>query len=86
MLANMLEGGKTPVLPQVELEALGYRLAAYPLTLMSAAVRAMRGSLASLKRAETPHELVPFPELRRLVGFDAYDAEAARDAADDGER
>jgi 2-methylisocitrate lyase-like PEP mutase family enzyme len=83
MLANMLEGGQTPVLPHVELESLGYRLAAYPLTLVSAAVRAMRGALASLKRGETPAELLPFPELRRLVGFDAYDAEAARYAPGD---
>lgn len=29
-LANMVEGGRTPVLPAAELEALGYRLAIYP--------------------------------------------------------
>jgi 2-methylisocitrate lyase-like PEP mutase family enzyme len=86
MLANMLEGGKTPVLPHTELEGIGYRLAAYPLTLLSASVRAMRGALASLRRGETPAELLPFPELRRLVGFDAYDAEAARYPTRDGER
>jgi len=29
-LANMVEGGRTPVLPAADLEALGYRLAIYP--------------------------------------------------------
>jgi 2-methylisocitrate lyase-like PEP mutase family enzyme len=78
MLANMLEGGKTPILPPRELEAVGYKLAAYPLTLLNVAVRAMQGALASLARGESPPELLSFPELRRVVGFDDYDAEAAR--------
>jgi 2-methylisocitrate lyase-like PEP mutase family enzyme len=78
MLANMLEGGKTPVLPPAELEALGYKLAAYPVTLLSVAIQAMRDALASLARGESPSGLLPFAELRRSVGFDTYDAEAAR--------
>jgi hypothetical protein len=40
-LANMLEGGSTPILPPKELEAMGFKIAAYPLTLMSTAVNAM---------------------------------------------
>jgi 2-methylisocitrate lyase-like PEP mutase family enzyme len=78
MLANMLEGGKTPVLPPHELEAVGYKLAAYPLTLLNVAVQAMQGALASLARGESPPDLLSFAELRRVVGFDDYDAEAAR--------
>jgi 2-methylisocitrate lyase-like PEP mutase family enzyme len=78
MLANMLEGGKTPVLRPPELEAVGYKLAAYPLTLLNVAVRAMQGALASLARGESPPDLLSFAELGRIVGFDQYDAEAAR--------
>jgi 2-methylisocitrate lyase-like PEP mutase family enzyme len=78
MLANMLEGGKTPILPPAELEAVGYKLAAYPLTLLNVAVRAMQEALRSLGRGETPPDLLSFGELRRSVGFDDYDAEAAR--------
>jgi 2-methylisocitrate lyase-like PEP mutase family enzyme len=81
LLANMLEGGKTPLLPPPELEALGYKLAAYPLTLLNAAIGAMRDALAALARGQTPRGLLPFDELRRVVGFDAYDAEAARYAS-----
>jgi 2-methylisocitrate lyase-like PEP mutase family enzyme len=78
MLANMLEGGKTPILPPKDLEAAGYRLAAYPLTLLNVAVRAMQGALECLARGESPRDLLSFAELRRAVGFDAYDAEATR--------
>jgi 2-methylisocitrate lyase-like PEP mutase family enzyme len=78
VMANMVEGGATPLLPPARLEALGFALAAYPLTLLSAAVKAMRDALADLKAARDPaSRLVPFPDLRRLVGFDAY-AEAER--------
>jgi 2-methylisocitrate lyase-like PEP mutase family enzyme len=78
-LANMLEGGATPVLPPARLQDLGYAIAAYPLTLLSAAVRAMRGALDDLSAGLDPGpRLTPFAELRRIVGFEAYDREAER--------
>ncbi len=75
-LANMLEGGSTPVLPPVELEELGYRLAAYPLTLLNVAVAAMQRALLELGQGVPVSGLLPFAELRERVGFDAYDAAA----------
>ena len=77
-LANLVEGGDTPLLPPARLEELGFRIAAYPLTLLSAAARAMQDALASLARGEPPERLLGFEELRALVGFDAYDAALAR--------
>jgi 2-methylisocitrate lyase-like PEP mutase family enzyme len=77
-LANLVEGGDTPLLPPARLEALGFRIAAYPLTLLSSAARAMQDALAALARGETPARLLGFDELRALVGFDAYDATLAR--------
>ena len=72
-LANMLEGGKTPILPPKELEAMGYTVAAYPLTLLSAATRAYQDALLLLKSGEDPQRLlVPFKEVQRVVGFDEY--------------
>jgi 2-methylisocitrate lyase-like PEP mutase family enzyme len=41
-MANMVGGGATPVLPPAELARLGYKIAAYPLTLVSSAVKAMQ--------------------------------------------
>ena len=84
-MANLVEGGDTPLLPPPQLEALGYRIAAYPLTLLSAAARAMREALATLAAGASPDALVPFEELRELVGFDAYDEETARYASDPAE-
>ncbi len=78
-MANLVEGGDTPVLAPRELEALGYRLAAYPLTLISAATVAMERALDALKSGEPADELLmPFAELRARVGFPEYDAESER--------
>ena len=77
-LANMLEGGKTPVLPPAELEAIGYKIAAYPLTLLSRAVAAMNEALDDLKAGREVQGLLTFPELREVVGFDSYYDEETR--------
>jgi 2-methylisocitrate lyase-like PEP mutase family enzyme len=82
-MINLLEGGQTPHLPAERLEAIGFAVAAYPLTLLAAALGAMRDGLAALKAGGPPDGLMDFAELRRLVGFEAYDREAAR-YADDG--
>lgn len=74
-LANMLEGGESPILPPVELERIGYKIAAYPLTLVSAAVKAQQVALAALKSGD-PSAVQPllldFADLRELVGFEDY--------------
>ena len=73
-MANMIDGGRTPILPPDELEAVGYRIAAYPLVLLSAAIAAMNRALAALRRgspAARPPELT-FEELQAAVGFPPY--------------
>ncbi len=70
-MANMVSGGATPVLPPSELEALGYKIAAYPLVLISTAVRAMQQALGALAKGENTDQ-VSFDELKRLVGFPQY--------------
>jgi 2-methylisocitrate lyase-like PEP mutase family enzyme len=78
-LANMLEGGSSPLLPPARLGELGYSLIAYPLTLLTASVRAMQAAAGDLAAGIDPSpRLVSFSDLRRLVGFDDYDAESAR--------
>ena len=77
-MANLVEGGDTPLLRPAALEALGYRIAAYPLTLLSAATVAMQRALDALRRGEPAGDLLPFAELRAAVGFDRYDAERLR--------
>jgi 2-methylisocitrate lyase-like PEP mutase family enzyme len=77
-MANLVEGGDTPLLPPAQLEEIGYQIAAYPLTLLSAAMRAMQDALSDLAKGQAPNALLEFAELREIVGFDDYDAEAAR--------
>ena len=66
-LANMLEGGKTPVLPPAELDALGYKIAAYPLTLLSSAVAAMNGALDDLKHGRNVEVVFACVRMRPLL-------------------
>lgn len=70
-LANMVSGGATPILPPAELARLGYKIAAYPLTLVSSAVKAMQQALAALQRGADADQ-VSFEELKRLAGFPGY--------------
>lgn len=78
-MANLVEGGDTPLLPPRDLEAVGYRIAAYPLTLLSAAMKAMTLALERISSGGDPADLLmDFGELRRRVGFDDYYAEETR--------
>ena len=77
-MANMVEQGDTPLLPPARLEALGYKIAAYPLTLLSAAARAMQDALVTLRTGQHPDALLDFAELREIVGFPEYDAALGR--------
>eukprot|EP00667_Euglena_gracilis_P015868 EG_transcript_16544 len=79
-LANMLEHGKTPILSHQRLHELGYSIAAYPLTLLSATIKAQLGVLRSLKAGGTQHmdHILSFEEVKRHVGFPEYFAEEAR--------
>ena len=72
-MANIVEGGLTPNIPMSELNEMGYQIAAYPLTLLSASMRAMKNALANLK-SDTPrdNDILNFSELRDIIGFEEY--------------
>jgi len=73
-LANMLEFGKTPLLSAQELLSLGYTVAAYPLTLLSASTKAMQDALLALRESGIApvNQILPFSDLQRVVGFNEY--------------
>ena len=82
MVANMLEGGKTPVLPKQQLAEMGFQLILYPLTALFAAARAI-GSFYEKLRAEgttlgDEHRLMSFDEFNALIGVDEKYALAER--------
>jgi 2-methylisocitrate lyase-like PEP mutase family enzyme len=72
-LANLVPGGKTPILPTAELGKIGYRLALYPVMTLSAAISAMQASLLALSTPGTPAPpTVTFTDLQKIVGFPEY--------------
>ncbi len=78
-MANIVEGGETPDLPPDVLADIGYRIAAYPLSLMAAGMKAMLATLADMRAGRPRDErLLDFKELRRRIGFDAYYEESSR--------
>ncbi|MDZ7828096.1 MAG: isocitrate lyase/PEP mutase family protein [Halofilum sp. (in: g-proteobacteria)] len=77
-MANMIEHGVTPILPPRRLEEIGYRIAVYPLTQLSAAIRAMRDSLAQIHETGEADNVLEFSELTEWVGFPEYHRLAKR--------
>ncbi len=77
-MANMIEGGKTPLLPPAQLEAVGYAIAVYPLTLLNVSIQAMRTALGSLAVGKRPAAAMEFDELKEAVGFPEYYDEEAK--------
>lgn len=80
-MANMIEGGKTPLLPPAELQTLGYDVVVYPLAALYAAAWAVRQVMEELKRSGTTRgsldRMISFAEFNRLVGLQQIrDAEA----------
>ena len=70
-MANIVEGGETPDLPNAALHDIGYSIAAYPLSLMAAAMQAMVTSLRAMRADQRPG-LMDFGELRSRIGFNDY--------------
>jgi 2-methylisocitrate lyase-like PEP mutase family enzyme len=73
-MANMVHGGKTPILPPDQLKNVGFKLAAYPLVLLSSAIAAMQAALAALRpgASAAPPAGVSFQDLQQIVGFPDY--------------
>ena len=73
-MANMVAGGKTPVLPLQKLQEVGYKLALYPVMLLSSAIAAMQATLAALcPECNLPQPpAISFAELQSVVGFPTY--------------
>jgi 2-methylisocitrate lyase-like PEP mutase family enzyme len=83
-MANLVGGGKTPMLPPEEIEAIGYKIAAYPLVAFGAAIEGIRQALAAIgSGAPETTPQISFDALKTLVGFDSYYAREERYMAAD---
>lgn len=72
LMANMVNGGRTPMLPVAQLAKLGFSVAIFPAVGFLAAAEALRRAYADLKANGTTTEAVPifsFSEFNELIGF-----------------
>lgn len=76
LMANMTEFGKSPLLNAKELEALGYNMAIYPVTLLRLAMKAIERGLDSLADQGDQIDLLASmqsrEELYELLDYAAY--------------
>ena len=78
LVANMVDGGRTPVLPRDRLAALGFAVAIFPVTGLLAAAAALESAYGTLKREGSSvnagplhdfhafNEKIGFPEVREF--------------------
>jgi 2-methylisocitrate lyase-like PEP mutase family enzyme len=87
MMANMADGGKTPILPAARLQEIGYQLAIFPSIAGLSAAAAVENALRVLKSEGTSNSpnlpLFDFAEFNQLIGFQrVWDFEAKWTGAD----
>jgi 2-methylisocitrate lyase-like PEP mutase family enzyme len=74
LLANMVEGGRTPFLSTAELQGLGFKVALFPGTGFLTAAKALRDGYAYLQQHGTstggPAQM-PFSDMNAMMGFPA---------------
>jgi 2-methylisocitrate lyase-like PEP mutase family enzyme len=72
LLANMVEGGKTPIQSAAELEQRGFRIVIFPGGTARAVGHALQGYYASLKQHQTTapwrDRMLDFDQLNQLIG------------------
>lgn len=73
LLANLVEGGKTPLVSWADLQEMGYRIVIWPLTAFGAAITAMREVLEVLKEEQTTTSVISrIGDLRELHRFQGW--------------
>ncbi len=81
-VANMIEQGRTPVLPQQELADLGFQLILYPLAGLYASAKALETVYTQLQTNGTTtgyeDQLLSFERFNDLIGVDQKYAEAEK--------
>ena len=74
LVANMVEGGRTPMLSNARLAEIGYALAIYPVAGLLSAAAALNTVYAHIRATGSslgsPAPLYPFAEMNRLMGFE----------------
>jgi methylisocitrate lyase len=76
LMANMVEGGKTPILSAEQLEEIGYALVIFPNSVTRVIAKAAGDFYQALKQAgvTTPHydRMLQFNELNQILGIEKF--------------
>jgi methylisocitrate lyase len=76
LFANMIEGGKTPLLSSAELQRLGYKMVVYPLSALFAAAHAVQETYRALFQEHSTlarqGEMVSFAEFEEIIGVPSW--------------
>lgn len=75
LMANMVEGGKTPLLSVKELQEIGYRLVIFPNSVTRVIVKAALDFYTELRTSGTTNHyidnMVKFEQLNKILGIDS---------------
>ncbi|MGH3356428.1 MAG: isocitrate lyase/PEP mutase family protein, partial [Nocardioidaceae bacterium] len=74
LMVNLVEGGRTPLLPVGELARLGFRLVSFSGSMQKTAIKAMQGLLSSLRESGGvddyyPSQMVSLDERSEILGL-----------------
>ena len=76
-LANMVEGGRTPIVPAADLKAMGFKITLYANLILRSSIRAIQASLQHLHTAGDSQAIldtmVTMPERGRVTRKDVLD-------------
>jgi 2-methylisocitrate lyase-like PEP mutase family enzyme len=86
LLANMVEGGKTPIIPVPELQSHGFKIVIFPGGTVRAVVKQLQGYYSSLKAYQTTDpwrdQMLDFDGLNAVIETPALMATAKKYAGD----
>src|SRR3990170_1225387 len=86
LFANMIEGGKTPLLSSAELQELGYKMVVYPLSALFSATKAVEETYRALFEAKTTASrqgaMVSLGEFEEIIGVPQWQELERRYVAD----
>lgn len=78
LLANMIEGGKTPILTPEQLQKLGFKVVFWPVTVLYAVLKTVEEVFSELRRSGTTtgvsDRLHSFSHFNQLIGLNEYSA------------
>ncbi|SHI32316.1 2,3-dimethylmalate lyase [Dethiosulfatibacter aminovorans DSM 17477] len=77
-LANMVEGGRTPLFTNAKLQDLGYNLVIWPTASTYVTAFMMQKLMKELMEKDTTegmmNEMIEFPDFNKLIGLEEYNA------------